>query len=144
MEHGVLPPELMVDPRDAMGAVLARDKHSELMPIDAIGRAVGAEVVIYIEMLGFTELGGQASQPQSAVTVRVIDCVNRMRLFPPADQQTPHVVQANTTQVDPSTMASPSARLKIYQLLAENTGDRIAKMFYRHEVRELGDRLGPH
>ena len=132
-------------PRDAMGAAASKDRHEELMPIDAIGRAVGAEQVIYVEMLAFTgSPDGVTPRPTAVCRVRVIDVTERTRLYPPEDsQEASRLLQVSTREVDPTILQSPASRLKAYQALAEETGDQIAKLFYKHERKELGGSLQP-
>ena len=145
MVKEVIAPENMISPRDAMGIVGREDRHSSLMPIDAIGRAVGAEQIIYIEMAAFTSSpDGAIPRPTSACRVRVIDVPQRQRLFPAADSgEASRALQASTTEIDPALLRSPSSRLKVFQALAEETGEQIAKLFYKHAIKELGENLNP-
>lgn len=134
-----------ISPRDAMGAVMDSDRYEQLMPIDAIGRAVGADVIIYVEMLSFSAAvdTGTTPQPTANFRLRVIDVTNRVRLFPdPLAEEASIVSSASLPMVDPSALQSTTSRLKIYEALAEKTGEEIARLFYKHEARELGGRLG--
>ena len=135
----------MIDSRDAMAFVAANDRHSTPLPMDAIGREVGAEVVIYVEMAMFTESpDGVTPRPTAQCRVRVIDVAARSRLFPPNEgTQASWPVEAVLREVDPALFRSQSSRLKILQLLAEETGDQIAKLFYEHERVDLGEHLEP-
>ncbi|MBT8485487.1 MAG: hypothetical protein HKO59_08250 [Phycisphaerales bacterium] len=146
MKQGVLSQENTISPRDAMGIVNNRDRHEELMPVDAIGRAVGAEQVIFIEMRLFAEsTDGVTPRPTAACGVRVIDVAERVRLYPLTEDtiEPSRPVQATMPAVDPIVFRSTSSRLKVHELLAEETGAAIAKLFYRHESRELGGNLNP-
>jgi hypothetical protein len=128
-----------------MGVVATSDRHGELMPIDAIGRAVGAEQIIYVQMLAFSgSPDGATPRPTAMCRVRVIDVAERTRLYPPPDsQEASRLIQVNTREVDPAMLRSAASRLKVYQALAEETGEQVAKLFYRHEVKELGGSLQP-
>ncbi len=132
-----------ISPRDAMAAALARDRHGDLMAIDAIGKEVGAEQIVYIEMLGFSDRpDGVTPQPTAMCRVRVLDVTEQMRLFPdPESQEVGRSLQVNIPQIDDALLRSQSSRLKIHLALAEETGDRIAKLFYEHEAKELGGNL---
>ncbi|MCP3905394.1 MAG: hypothetical protein GY715_17345 [Planctomycetes bacterium] len=145
MEQDILTVETAISPRDAMGMALSRDRFSELLPIDAIGREVGAEQIIYIEMHAFRDTGdGTVPRPTGSCRVRVLDVTNRVRLFPPEDDQMPsRIVNAVIPPVDPGLLRSQSSRLKVHRALIESLGSSVAKLFYRHEARELGDRLKP-
>jgi hypothetical protein len=132
-----------ISPHDAMALASRRDTSRDVMPIDAIGRAVGAEQVIFIEMLAFSDhLDGKVPQAVSITRVRVIDVEHRRRLFPPDDARDPaHTVHVVTREFSAEMYRSRATRHQIYESLAQETGDQIAKLFYRHEPRELGSRL---
>ncbi len=73
-----------ISPRDAEAVARQRDSHNSMLPIDAIGRAVGAEQVIYVEIIEFTDrIDRYTPRPKGACRVRVLDVTNRVRLFPP-------------------------------------------------------------
>ena len=70
--------------QDAMAVVRNRDREGQLMSIDTIGEAVGAEQVIYIEMISFRgSPDGYSPRPSAACRLKMIDVPNRTRLFPP-------------------------------------------------------------
>ena len=132
-----------ISPRDALSAALARDRHGDLMPMDAIGRDVGAEQIIYVEMLAFTDRpDGATPRPTAICRVRVLDVTEQRRLYPaPDSQQSARALQSSMGEIDDALLRSPSSRLKIHLALAEKTGDQIAKLFYKHEAKELGGSL---
>jgi len=145
MTNKVLAPERTIDPRDAISLVAAKDRHSDLMPIDAIGRGVGAKQIVYVEMLAFSETpDGATPRPTAMCRVRVIDVDNRQRLYPPpASQEASRALRVMLEEIDPTLLRSQSSRLKVHMSLAELTGEHIAKLFYKHVPRELGRRLEP-
>ncbi|HRP61916.1 MAG TPA: hypothetical protein PK400_01335 [Phycisphaerales bacterium] len=132
-----------ISPQDAMGLASRYDTNREVMPIDAIGRAVGAEQVLFIEILAFSDrVDNTIPRAAAVVRVRLIDVENRVRLYPSADsEQVGRVVQITTREFPPDAYQSRSSRVKIYETLAQDSGDRIAKLFYKHEARELGGSL---
>jgi hypothetical protein len=136
-----------ISPQDAMMLASRRDSASDVMPIDAIGRAVGAEQVIYVEMLGFADhMEGGVPRAVALCRVRVIDVEKRERLFPAPSEQSAEpgrVLQIITREFSPDLYRSRGTRQQIVQTLSEETGERIAKLFYRHEPRELGRSLNP-
>jgi len=145
MVHKVLDPEHTIDPRDAAGIVSTRDRHHDLVAVDEIGRMVGADQVIYVEMIQFAKSpDGATPRPTATCRVRVVDAHSRVRLFPGSDtQQTAQQVTANLDEVDPSLFRSAAASQELFRSLAHETGKTMAKLFYRHEARDLGDRLKP-
>lgn len=135
----------VIDPRDAMGAMSREDRYSEPMPMDEIGRAVGAEVLIYVNMTRFTNSAdGRTPQPLASGNVRVIDVTNREKLFPaPDSEQEARAVQVKMPEMDPSAFQTRSSANKVYRELANEFGREVAKRFYRHPVRDLGGNLNP-
>jgi hypothetical protein len=104
---------------------------------------VGAEQIVYIEMLVFQDSEGQIPRPVAACRVRVIDVENRERIFPPPDAERPfRILEVRMREVNPDLYRSRATRYQISESLANELGDRIAKLFYRHE-RDLGGRLQP-
>lgn len=141
MSRGVV--SRTISPHDAMSLASRHDTHKDVMPIDAIGRAVDAEQIVYIEMLVFQDSDGEVPRPIAACRVRVIDVENRERLFPSPDAEQPYrVVQQRMREVDRDMYRSRATRYQISETLAEELGDTIAKLFYKHE-RDLGGRLQP-
>lgn len=134
-----------ISPADALATVSLSDHRNQLMPIDEIGRTVGADQVIYVEMLAFqSSPDGATPSPFAVCQVRVIDAVNKKRLFPGEESDLPSVeVRAMLREVDPSVFRDRTARLKVFNELAEELGGNIAKLFYKHERVELGSRLEP-
>lgn len=134
-----------ISPVDAMAVASQADRNNDLMSIDEIGRSVGADVVIYVEMQAFQRSAdGASTRPFATCQVRVIDVKNQVRLFPAPDSEVPSApVSAMTREVDPSLMRDRSKRLKVYQELAEELGGNIARLFYKHERVDLGGNLKP-
>jgi hypothetical protein len=84
---------------------------------------------------------GYTPMPVAGANVKVIDVVNRLRVFPGAEMPEGWPVSVKTTPVDPSLYSSRTTRLQIYQMLAAQLGDEVAKVFYKHEIKELGENL---
>ena len=132
-----------ISPQDAMSLAAKRERNSDILSMEEIGKMVGAKQVIYVEMLNFQRSpDGNLPRPYAFCRVRVIDVENRMRVFPgPESQENSRGVQAMTREVDPETFRNSTTRLKLYEELAVRLGDEIAKLFYKHEARELGGNL---
>jgi hypothetical protein len=144
MEKKVLATTIL--PRDAMGVVAAHDREGDLLPIDAIGREVGADQVIYVEMIAFQgSSDGMSPQPYAACRVRVIDVNARQRLFPDDEAvSASRALDVTMRPLDPAAYRTSSSRLKVSRALADLLGERIAKLFYKHEIKELGGQLDPN
>lgn len=133
-----------INPQDAILIASRSDKASNLMDIEAIGRAVGAHQVVYVQVTQFSETpDGYTPVPTAAANVKVIDIANRQRVFPGPDMAAGYPVKSTGAPVDPSLYASRPSRQKIYESLASQLGDQVAKLFYKHESVDLGERLTP-
>lgn len=136
-----------IRPADAL-AVAHRERYGEPMPIDAIGRAVGAEQVVFIDMVSFSLSPDNVTpRPMGACQIKVIDVTNRERLFPTADGgfggSTGYPVQVAMRPVSLERYRTASSRHQISEQLANEIADQITKVFYRHVPDELGSRLNP-
>lgn len=130
---------------DAMG-VARGDKHGNRMPIEAIGRAVGAEQVLYIEMISFTLSPDNVTpQPMGVCRIKVIDTMNRTRLFPKMDETSQasaaYPVHVALPKLSTELYRTASGRRKINEQLANHMADQVAKVFYKHVPNDLGSRL---
>lgn len=135
-----------IRPRDAMALARSRDRHNNLMSIDAIGEAVGAEQIIYVQMETFAESRDRYTpQPVAAARIKVLDVVNDERIFPTGDETIDFIlVQTNLGDIDRDLYKSASTRRQIREMLAKALGDDIAKVFYEHKPSDmLGERLEP-
>jgi hypothetical protein len=131
-----------ISSRDAINLARVQETGQKLMSMDAIGEAVGADTVIYVKILGFAMTDdGLTPRPTAAAEVRVIDVLNDTRLWPPSSEPG-HMLQASLSPVNPDLVRSPAAVRQIEDALAAKLGDEIAKLFYEHEPRPLGERTG--
>jgi hypothetical protein len=135
----------MISSRDAMVMARNRDREGHLMSIDAIGAAVGAEQVIYVEMTSFRgSSDGYSPRPVAGCRIKVIDVPNRARLFPGPDADQPFFpVTVESPAISPDLYTSTEGRRQIESIMAVLLGDQIAKIFYKHVPDELGTRLDP-
>lgn len=137
-------PGLMIDAGDAIALADARDRGDGLLPLGVIGQEVGAEVLIAVRVDMFTLQPGGEPRPTAQAGVWVLDITNRTRLFPPEDATEPAVtVTAELFVGEGMSAVSESDRVQIFFLLADKLGEEVAKVFYKHEIKELGERLGP-
>lgn len=133
----------MIRPADAMALAAQADRNDKLLALDEIGRRVGAQQLIYVEMVGFrASPDGSTPRPYAGSRVRVIDVENQTRLFPPMDDSDDaRVVEALMPAVDPESLQSRGRSLKLFEALANTLGSNIAKLFYKHERVDLGETL---
>ncbi|MFO0874854.1 MAG: hypothetical protein U0575_12910 [Phycisphaerales bacterium] len=127
--------------RELLNLVRKQDTDKDLMPMDAIGRAAGADQIIYIRIVTWQLTpDGYTPRPVAGADVRVIDCVNRTRIFPTGAEESRYV-EATTGEVSTELYGSNATRRKLEDLLAKQLGLEIAKLFYEHETKELGGQL---
>ena len=116
--------------RSALEAAIGQSRE-EQVPIAEIGRRVGADVVIYARIDDY----GVASNsdgyvPTMRLNVRVIDLVERKRVFPVETVGVPVRVGVDSTKG--LLTDSLSSRAEARQVLAELAGTAIAQLFYTH------------
>lgn len=133
----------MISPRDAMRYADAQDRSGSILTIGAIGKAVGASVVIYVETTTFIlSVDGHNAAPLAGCSVRVVDVETRAQLFPAPDSiEAAYKVRAALQRVDPHQISSVSASRKLSTVLADKLGDAVAKLFYTHTTGRLGENL---
>lgn len=134
----------MISPRDAMRVSSSNDKYNNPLPIRALGKAVGASVVIYVEMTAFgLTSDGITPSPRTSCSIRVIDTVtsdeSKIRLFP--TDQASFTVSENLKKVSPNRVNTSAEARDLAEELAVKLGDSIAKVFYTHTTGRLGDNL---
>lgn len=132
-----------ISPVDAVAVARQKDTDESVMSIEEIGRAVGAEQVIYIEMVEFRDrVDRYTPRPQGACAVRVIDVVNKKRLFPADDgSNASHPVQVMMQEMGPEAYQSRATRNQVAELLALRIGEDTAKLFYEYNASKIGKNL---
>ena len=125
--------------RDAVAVARKDDSVSKLTAISEIGEKVGAEVVIYVRMGKFelAEPGGTPI-PHASAVVKVIDVTNRTRLFPSDPEDPGREVFTQMRELSMDLYNTSPGRRQIEDMTATELGNRIAKLFYKHEKNELG------
>ncbi len=75
----IVPPAEVMALRTKLG-----EKEFNVTPIDRLGRMLGAEQVIYVQIESATlgEIGRTVYKPELVATVKVVDAVNSARLWP--------------------------------------------------------------
>jgi hypothetical protein len=105
-----------------------------------IGRTVGAQVVVYVTMTGWTlnQDPGFIS-PAAGAQVRVLDAVDNARIWPEGDKTYPFVVRMQRESGEIGT--SLANKSKWERKLADKFGDELAKLFYKHEKESLSHQM---
>jgi hypothetical protein len=121
-------------------AAAAREPSSAPMEITALGKAVQAEIVIYVTVDSFgLSPDGQTFEPSSSFHVKVID-VNKPeapRVWPPEKEGCPV-----STTIKTRNAAAPTGlgeRVAMLDTLADKSGVVIAQLFYDHETNDHVD-----
>lgn len=139
MTKGVLEPERVISTQAAMRAAQS-ERPGEPMSIVDLGRAVGAEVVVYVVLDRFSlSRDGVAYEPFVAGRLKVFDAENNSRLFPDSGVGHPFYLNVPTRAQDVPT--GTSERLAAEEALARRFGQTIAELFYERE-RGPGEQRG--
>jgi hypothetical protein len=130
----------MISPKDVFRVSGANDRYNNPLPIAELGKAVEADVVIYVEMESFGLTNdGQTANPIASCSVRVVSVNENARLFP--TDKPSYFVNANLKNVNPHRVSSNSEIRKLAEELAEELGENVAKLFYDHIIGRLGENL---
>ncbi len=133
----VIDADMMIAAQSILRAAMSEDA-DEPMSVADLGRAVGADVVVYVTIDAWTlSKDGGSYSPLVSARVKVIDAAERARIWPGDDRGYPLLIEpaASASNV-PSSSAERSAA---HNELAERVGRSIAKLFYnsdRETVRE--------
>lgn len=119
----------MIDTRSALAAAM-QGENDKPLSVTEIGRAVGAEVVVYVLVTKFgLSPDGVEFKPSSEIEVKVFDAVNQKRLWPPAGE--PGFRATFTDKQGNRTMRKTRTDLLRAQSdLAQLTGYGLAEIFY--------------
>jgi hypothetical protein len=136
----------MISPRDAMAAARRLDTGSMPAGIDAIGRAVGASQVIYVEAVAFSlTRDGLTPDPVAVFNVRVWDVDKGVRVFPAADDSfrtsSGYPLQVTIPQGELAGLSGGGATSKLRSMLAKRTGDAIGRIFVTTSYSQSGKKL---
>jgi len=130
------PKRRVIDARAGM-AVAARETASEPTDLVTLGRAVQADLVIYVTIDSFgLSPDGINYLPSSTMRIKVLDTTKDTdpRLWPAETEGFPHsVFPSQRAGVMPT---SASERAKSELAFAGMIGESIAKVFFKHETRE--------
>lgn len=122
----------------AAGAVVVNEPRGEMLSVSEVGRTVNADVVIYVSPELYTlSTDGQTFTPTARLRVKVIDAAADTRLWPEEREGYVLEVSAATRQGAPPT---DNAELRVAEeKFADLVGQRLAELFYEHEVESVSD-----
>lgn len=130
LKEKVLQPELVV-PAQAAVAAVTQEKRGEPMSVVDVGRAIGADVVVYVSVEKFTlSRDGAANQPFAVAYVKVFDAEKNERLWPTASLGHPVMYSAAASAELPDSMGE---RSRAEENLARRLGVEVARIFFTYE-----------
>lgn len=129
----------MIDPRPAL-VLSTKETDGKPMSITEIGRAMEAEVVIYVLLTEFTtSADGTSIMPACSMRVKILDTRTGERLLPVEDPKgVPVTLRPEYRAGDLSGDASKAAQAEA--ALAQRAGLAIAQLFYKHEITDSARR----
>ncbi len=132
----------VIDSESVQG-IMSADRFTRPRSVTALGRAVGAQQVIWVTVDSFSLVEDQVRfLPTATVRVKVIDVEQDKRIFPGPDQAEGHTftVQIRTRSSEPP--KNEADRVRAQNELAERIGLRVAEMFYKSKPREADRKIG--
>lgn len=123
----------VLDSRTILNAA-SKERQGDRMSISELGKAVGADTVVYAVVTNFSLTAEQGTfVPVASMRVKIIDVAQGQRMWP--DSEAGHLLEVRLAQ-RPSTTGEDRGRLNIENQLAEQTGLALAQLFYKHEITE--------
>lgn len=137
LQKEVLPDGMVIGSQSALRAASGERSEAPISVVD-IGRRVGAEVVIYVEVKGWT-LSRQPGElsPAAGATIKIIDAASNQRIWPADSEGYDFIVQMQ--RQPESTGLTRAERNKWEEALATQIGIELAQLFYTHERTPLQD-----
>ncbi len=127
----------VIDSRTILSAA-SKERHGDRMSISELGKAVGADVVVYAVVTNFSVAAEQGTVlPTVAMRVKIIDVAQAQRVWPATDSG--YLLEVRLPQ-RPSAAGQDSGTLAAEQHLAGRAGVALAQLFYRHEITESASR----
>lgn len=131
----VVPPQKLIEFKAAKGSDLSK------MDLPSIARAVGADQVIYVNLLKFTAdppPGSETVQGESHATVKLVDARTGKTLFP-RDSSVGRDVSYKT----PALSEEGTTRDAVQQQLYKHLTDDVSHLFYDWQDEQQGDNGPP-
>jgi len=130
IEHGIAASTV---PYEDLLDLMAANSNFNSMHVPTVGRKLGADMVLYVQIDEFALKDDQASPLWKGllrVTVKIVDS-DAGRLWPP---DRPGGYPLSAIETPQTEHPSPAYGTELASLLADKAADRITKLFYEHEV----------
>jgi hypothetical protein len=130
----------VVSGRELIAYVRRVETASRRVPIDELGKVVGADLVLYVEMDAFTlSADGASATPVASAYVKVVDLKEKRRIFPPdGDDPRGFPVSSELKNMDVEMYRTSAARRKAEDLLERQFAEEVARIFYEHDPKNFG------
>jgi hypothetical protein len=130
----------VVSGRELIGLVRKNETSTKRITIEELGKSVGAEIVIYVEMVSFDLMpDGASPKPGASARIKVVDVAKKERLFPPPSSGNDGFeVTAETEALQPGIYRTSAGRRTVEDMLEKRLADQISKLFYEHEPTNFG------
>ena len=133
---GVVAEGKLISADSARRAISNETSTDRLSAVD-VGAKVGAEVVIWVTMTGWTlQRRPGLIEPTVTAEVRVVDAVTNQRIWPPGSR--PYDFRSEFPR-STGEIQNSAERTRFEELLARRVGSDIAKLFYTHERERISD-----
>lgn len=122
-------------PHEMLANLSAARKNYNEMAISQIGEALGADVVLYVEIDEFALKESRASplwRGRLSTNIRMVECPSGNRLWPDLPPRMGLPVDA--VQTETVEESSKYYGRKVSEELADMMADKICKFFYNHKV----------
>jgi hypothetical protein len=139
MDRGIVKPASMISSRDAARLASSKDSFNNPVSVVDLGRELGAEVVIWVEIHEWTlSRDGGSLSPTVGAMVKIVDAKENKRIWPVDPAGWPLMVQVPSR---PQELGSNRAQIERYhEELAAVAGRDLARMFFSYERDSLQSR----
>jgi hypothetical protein len=143
LENGVIAQGSLVSSISARRAAAADSPDDRMSAVD-VGRRVGADVVVFVTMTGWTlQREPGTLSPAASMLVRVIDASENQLLWPVGDRAHELVVELPMRGGEIGGPQSQADRRRHDEALARRVGKELGWLFYAHEEESLSQQLRP-
>ena len=123
----------VLDSRTILNAA-SKERQGERMSISELGKAVGADTVVYAVVTNFSLTAEQGTfVPIASLRVKIIDVAQGQRTWP--DSEAGYLLEVRLAQRQ-GAAGEDRGRLAVETQLAEQAGLALAQLFYKHEITE--------
>jgi hypothetical protein len=127
---------------DAILTIATQERFGKPMGIAEVGKAVGAQTIIYAKVTTFgLSPNGTELAPFATMQVKVLDAETRKRLWPTEDREWAACTFSSPVTNQPIPQRSGD-RIAAEQQLAENIGLSLARMFVEWVPEDVAERVG--